>query len=68
MATGNMQITRAACPVCAKDTKMERPAQVWGMGDLIMVLMTVGLWAVVKVMSRPAWRCSECGSKAKGQH
>jgi ribosomal protein L37AE/L43A len=67
MAVGNLQITRARCPVCAKDTKMERPAQVWGMGDLIMVVMTLGLWIIAKRASRPAWRCSDCGSKATGQ-
>lgn len=67
MATGGTEIKRAHCPVCAKLTKVERPAMVWGAGDLIMVVATLGVWAIAKATARSAWRCSECGSKATGQ-
>lgn len=67
MATGGTEVKRAHCPVCAKATKVERPAAVWGVGDLVMVLATLGLWVIAKRASRAAWRCAECGSKASGQ-
>lgn len=60
---GNVEFSSGRCAHCNELRKLERPSQVWGAGDLIMVLFTFGLWAVVKLMARPAWHCSTCGSK-----
>jgi len=63
MAVGNLQVSRGRCPTCKAKTKLERNAQVWGFGDLVMIFLTLGLWVVLKFWMRPALRCSQCGSK-----
>mgnify|MGYP003392431584 CR=1 FL=1 len=64
MATGNLKVKNAYCKKCAKSTKVERNGMIWGMGDFILVILTAGLWVllrfVLNAMTNP-WRCSECG-------
>ena len=65
MAAGNMKATQRRCGQCGKATKHERNAMVMGCGDVVMVLLTLGLWLPLRLMlnamSNP-WRCSECGA------
>ncbi len=63
MAVGNIQISRGFCQTCDVETKLERNAQVWGLGDFVLVLCSLGLWVILKLAMKPAWRCSQCGSK-----
>jgi ribosomal protein L37AE/L43A len=63
MARGNLEVSQQHCPSCGKSVKAERNARVWGGGDLIMVVFTLGLWAVIKLAAGgQAWRCAGCGS------
>ena len=62
MAKGNVEFASGYCAHCAGRRKLERPSQVWGAGDLVMILMTATLWAFAKLAMRPKWRCTECGS------
>ena len=64
MAKGTLEISSGHCPHCNTRTKLERNSMVWGCGDLVLVLITCGLWALVRILMRPNWRCSVCGSKA----
>ena len=60
-----MEQSSGTCRHCMTRVKLERPAMVWGCGDLVMVLLTCGLWALGKILMRPAWRCSVCGTPTK---
>lgn len=60
---GNIEVSSGRCPHCKELRKLERPSQLWGAGDLLMVVFTLGFWAIAKFMARPAWRCSTCGTK-----
>lgn len=66
MAAGNIKIASKDCKHCNKRTKFERNSLVWGMGDLIMVLLTAGLYLpfryLIHTFTNP-WRCTQCGSK-----
>ena len=57
-----MAVSRRPCPNCKKQTKCERPDLSWGVGDLVMVLLTCGLWVIVRFLFRSGWKCSDCGS------
>ena len=66
MATGNLKVSRRRCGQCGTVTKCERTGMVWGCGDIIMVLLTMGLWCIVRIFINAAanpWRCSECGKR-----
>lgn len=64
MAKGSIEISQIDCGTCGRLTKAERNATVWGVGDLVMVVFTLGLWAVAKLAIGGApWRCSTCGTK-----
>lgn len=65
MATGTIETSRGFCPTCKTHTKVERNSMVWGCGDVVMVLFSCGLWVLGRILLRPAWRCSQCGSKAR---
>lgn len=68
MAIGNMQVAQKFCPTCNKIVKVERNSMTWGMGDLIMLVITVGVWIPLKFIFHWAtspWRCSQCGTRAK---
>jgi hypothetical protein len=65
MAKGTIEVSSGHCSHCATRTKLERNSLVWGCGDLVMVVITCGFWALGKVLMREAWRCSVCGSKVK---
>jgi hypothetical protein len=66
MARGNMKVGQRYCATCGKTAKCERNATVWGLGDVVMVLFTLGAWLLLKFAfnagSNP-WRCSECGAR-----
>jgi hypothetical protein len=66
MATGNIKVKNARCKHCNNLVKAERNGMIWGLGDFIMVLLTLGLWAVLRwvsnALSNP-WRCSKCGKR-----
>jgi hypothetical protein len=55
MAVGNLQVR-----------KFEKNAMVWGGGDLVLVLLTWGVWAILKLefnLAANPWRCSSCGAR-----
>lgn len=62
MATGNLQIGRSFCPSCGIMRTVERNANVWGAGDIVMTLFTCGMWILVRFLARSRWRCSVCGT------
>lgn len=66
MAAGNIKVSRKQCKSCNKNTKFERNSLQWGMGDLIMVLITMGIYVpfrfILHSVTNP-WRCSECGHR-----
>ena len=66
MGLGNIQVGQARCSRCGKMVKTERNSINWGTGDLLFIVMTLGLWVVVKRlfnrMGNP-WRCSVCGER-----
>lgn len=64
MSAGNLQTAHGICPEHGP-TKVERNAMVWGLGDVVMVLFTCGLWLAARAACAPAWKCSTCGRKAR---
>ena len=65
MSRGDMKISRGHCNGCGCMSQLERNGSVWGGGDLIMVLLSCGLWAGLKVLFnrvRNPWRCVTCGA------
>lgn len=66
MATGNIKITSKHCAQCNAQKKFERNSMEWGCGDLVMVLITLGLYLPFKFLihaKKNPWRCTTCGSK-----
>ena len=67
MAVGNLRVSSRTCSTCQTTRKFEKNALVWGCGDLIMILVTFGVWLLLKfgfdLASNP-WRCSVCGTRA----
>jgi len=66
MATGNLKISRHYCKCCQKNVKTERSGMVWGCGDLILVVLTLGGWCIIRIVFDGVlnpWRCSECGKR-----
>ncbi len=63
---GNVVIQQRWCPGCKHAVAAQRNSGVWGCGDLILILLTVGLWLPIRMtlagMSSP-WRCPQCGSR-----
>lgn len=59
---GNVEFASGQCAHCGERRKLERPSAVWGAGDLIMIVITIGVWAILKIAMRPAWRCTACGT------
>ena len=65
MAAGNLRVSRRSCRVCGKATKFERNATVWGLGDLIMILCTLGAWVILRGLANGSsnpWCCATCGT------
>ena len=60
---GNSEFNSKYCRSCKQRLKFERPSAVWGVGDLVMVMATCGLWALLRLLSVQPWRCSVCGSE-----
>lgn len=63
MAVGYLQISRGYCRTCNDETKLVRNTLVWGFGDFVLVVISLGLWVALKFAIRPSWRCFQCGSK-----
>ncbi len=66
MATGNSRVRSFECKACNSTTKFERNGMIWGMGDFILVLLTAGLWIVLRLIMNAVanpWRCSGCGKR-----
>ncbi len=63
---GNIKIASRWCRACKRQIRAEANSTVWGCGDLLMVLITFGVWIplrmVLLALSSP-WRCSECGRR-----
>jgi len=57
------QIKKAFCKTCGKESKFERHVTVMGAGDLVMVILTVGLWLILRHVMIPRYRCHECGGE-----
>ena len=57
------QIKRAHCSTCEKNTKFVRHVTAMGCGDLLMVLMTCGLWVIARTVFTPRFSCDNCGNK-----
>ncbi len=57
------QIKRKFCKTCGKVTKFERHVTAMGCGDLVMVILTMGVWLILRHFLTPPYRCHECGSK-----
>ncbi len=66
MAAGNIKVSTKHCQQCNERTKFERNSLDWGGGDLIMVLLTVGMYLpfryLIHAITNP-WRCSKCESR-----
>jgi len=65
MSRGNLKISRGRCNGCGCMSQLERNGNVWGGGDFILVLLSCGLWAGLKVLFnrvRNPWRCMACGA------
>jgi len=67
MATGNIRKTIKYCDTCMGHSSHERNGMVWGLGDFIMVLFTLGTWVLIRWGMNKffnPWRCSICGNRA----
>ena len=64
MAVGNLRVSSRMCATCGTVRKFEKNAMVWGCGDLLLVVVTFGIWVIIRYvadyMVNP-WRCSVCG-------
>jgi hypothetical protein len=67
MAVGNLRVSSRMCATCGTVRKFEKNAMVWGCGDLLLVVVTFGIWIIIRyvadLMVNP-WRCSVCGTRA----
>lgn len=55
------QIKSKKCRNCKSRTKHERYLTAWGVGDLVMILITGGAWIIKLLLLKPKFRCSVCG-------
>lgn len=66
MATGNFRMSRRFCKSCNASKNCQRNGMVWGMGDLILVLLSFGVWVIFKLAFNALlnpWRCADCGAR-----
>jgi len=63
MGSRHVQIANKSCTQCGQNVKAERNASQMGCGDLVMVLLTFGLWVVIRQLFKKPWLCTQCGSK-----
>ena len=57
----SLEVDNRPCSSCGKATKSERETVNYGCGDLLMVVLTTGLWVLFRYAMRPGWKCSTCG-------
>lgn len=57
------QLITKHCRQCKARTKFERHVTAMGCGDLLMVLLTLGLWLPLRWLMTPGYRCTQCGSR-----
>jgi predicted RNA-binding Zn-ribbon protein involved in translation (DUF1610 family) len=63
---GNVKLTSRWCKSCKKQVAAQADSAVWGCGDLIMVLLTFGLWAIFRLVMLAIfspYRCTNCGRR-----
>lgn len=56
------QLKTAMCNTCGKTSKFERHVTAMGVGDLFMVLITLGTWLALRELFKPKFRCKDCGT------
>lgn len=57
------QLASRHCTHCGTIRKFERHVTAMGGGDLIMIILTLGVWLLLRRLWTPPFRCSVCGSK-----
>lgn len=51
---------------CRRTSKFEKNSMVWGCGDLILVVVTFGIWLILRFVFEQfanPWRCTNCGNR-----
>jgi hypothetical protein len=56
------QLKTAMCEICSKNSKFERHVTAMGVGDLFMVIITFGMWLILRELFKPKFRCKDCGT------
>lgn len=51
------------CESCRRRTRFERHVTAMGCGDLLLVVLSLGLWLPIRWLLKPGFRCVECGSR-----
>jgi hypothetical protein len=63
---GSIKIASRWCRRCKRRVAAQANSTVWGCGDLVLVLLSLGLWVPVRIvlmiLTNP-WRCPECGRR-----
>jgi hypothetical protein len=63
---GTYKSKQALCQQCGARKRFEKNSMIWGCGDLIMIILTFGIWMVLRFagdfLLNP-WRCKDCGGK-----
>lgn len=63
---GSLKTSSRWCARCKSQVAAVSNSWAWGCGDLILVLLTFGLWVLVKltiaILANP-WRCPNCGQR-----
>ncbi len=57
------QIKHCKCSSCGINTKHVRHVTAMGCGDLLMTLMTFGLWVILRAILTPGFHCDKCGMR-----
>ena len=61
------KIAQRSCQNCDKRMiKAQRDVMEWGLVDLFMVIITLGMWVIIRYVWHQIfhpWTCSECGAK-----
>ncbi len=66
MSVGNLTYKSYYCRHCQKIALHVKNASEWGMGDIIMMVISCGVWVILRAMADIVfhkWRCGVCGTK-----
>ena len=57
-------VSNRYCPNCERTGKAEMKALEWGCGDVVMIVFTFALWALLRwgLWMMEPWKCTECGT------